>query len=299
MQHRETARQVSRTVAKERSTAFCRAACRVVDAAIASAPIAMLLCALSATATSRVAATEPAAPLVVRHTATAPTIDGRNDDDAIWQNASWQPMPYLMAGTKPKSHDFSGRYRLLWDNQYLYLQAEINDDLLWDSRPNPLEAYWDDDALEVFIDSDASGGKHFDNHSALAYHVALDNQAVDIGDDGKPHLYNTHIKSAWQRVASNNPAAPYPIIWELAIRLYPNNYTDAKPLPPLMLQANQIVGFMLAYCDNDGSDVAAGKAPSQSVREHFMGSHFIQPVNGDSNRGYLDASVFGKLRLSN
>jgi len=252
----------------------------------------------SAQASSAPSGTAAAAPLSVAYSATAPTIDGTNLDDAIWQQATWQPMPYLMAGTKPASSDFAGRYRLLWDEQYLYLQAEIVDDVLWDSRPNPLEAYWDDDALEVFIDSDASGGKHFDNHSALAYHVALDNQAVDIGDDGKPHLYNAHVKSAWQRVASNNPEAPYPIIWELAIRLYPNNYTDAKPLAPLTLQANQTIGFMLAYCDNDGSDVSTGKAPSQSVREHFMGSHFIQPVNGDSNRGYLDASVFGKLRLS-
>lgn len=235
--------------------------------------------------------------LAIAHTAKAPSIDGTNLDDAIWQQASWQPMPYLMAGTQPASSDFSGRYRLLWDTQYLYLQAELQDDVLWDSRPNPLQAYWDDDALEVFIDSDASGGKHLDNHSALAYHIALDNQAVDIGDDGKPHLYNAHVKSAWQRVASNNPAAPYPIIWELAIRLYPNNYTDAKPLPPLTLQANQIIGFMLAYCDNDGSDVSRGTAPAQSVREHFMGSHLIQPVNGDRNRGYLDASVFGRFVL--
>lgn len=130
-----------------------------------------------------VCAQTAAAPLSVAYSAKAPSIDGTNLDDAIWQQAAWQPMPYLMAGTKPASSDFAGRYRLLWDDKYLYLQAEIVDDVLWDSRPNPLEAYWDDDALEVFIDSDASGGKHLDNHSALAYHVALDNQAVDMGNN--------------------------------------------------------------------------------------------------------------------
>ncbi|MCP4059513.1 MAG: sugar-binding protein, partial [Pseudoalteromonas sp.] len=46
-------------------------------------------------------------------------------------------------------------------------------------------------------------------------------------------------------------------------------------------------GFMLAYCDNDGSE----------VREHFMGSHEVQPVNGDRNRGFIDADVFGKITL--
>jgi len=44
---------------------------------------------------------------------------------------------------------------------------------------------------------------------------------------------------------------------------------------------------MLAYCDNDGSP----------EREHFMGSHDIEAVNGDKNRGYIDASVFGDLVL--
>ena len=44
---------------------------------------------------------------------------------------------------------------------------------------------------------------------------------------------------------------------------------------------------MLSYCDNDGS-------PS---RESFIGSHPIEPVDGDKNRGYIDASVFGELTL--
>jgi len=47
------------------------------------------------------------------------------------------------------------------------------------------------------------------------------------------------------------------------------------------------MSFMLAYCDNDGSD----------EREHFIGSHDIEPVNGDKNLCYIDASVFGSIRL--
>ena len=56
-------------------------------------------------------------------------------------------------------------------------------------------------------------------------------------------------------------------------------------LKPLVIE--QIKGFMLAYCDNDGS----------KEREHFIGSVEIAPKNGDKNRGYIDASVFGKLWL--
>lgn len=217
----------------------------------------------------------------VKHTATPIKIDGLAEQ--TWDSAEWHPMSYLMADSVPKSEDFSGRYKLLWDNQYLYLQAEIIDDILYDKIADPKVKYWDDDSLEVFIDSDASGGNHQYNHSAFAYHIALDNQAADIGEDQKAHLYNDHVINRWQR----DPKQPEKIIWEVAIKLFPNTYSDKKPLPAITLTPNQTVGFMLAYCDNDGS----------ATREHFMGSHKIAPVKGDTNRGWIDANVFGKMTL--
>jgi hypothetical protein len=47
------------------------------------------------------------------------------------------------------------------------------------------------------------------------------------------------------------------------------------------------LGFMLAYCDNDGS----------REREHFIGSTDIKAVNGSKNLGYITADVFQKLTL--
>lgn len=219
--------------------------------------------------------------LDVKHTEEAIIIDGHVDQ--AWHNVPWQPMAYLMAGSLPSKTDFSGRYRLLWDENYLYLQAEITDDLLLDRSADPLVAYWDDDCLEVFIDSDASGGIHQYNHSAFAYHISLDNQVADIGDDQQAHLYNEHLVSRWQRQVDT----PHTLIWEVAVKMYPNNYSDAKTRPPLKLSARDVIGFMLAYCDNDGSE----------QREHFIGSHDISPVNGDKNRGWIDADVFGQLTL--
>lgn len=217
----------------------------------------------------------------VSFTSVAPVIDGQQD--SVWQAANWHPMPYSMAGTLPSSEDFSGRYRLLWDAQYLYLQAEITDDRLMDQTADPLVKYWDDDALEIFIDGDASGGIHQFNHSALAYHIALDNQAADIGDDRKAHLYNDHLVSNWKRQLDK----PNTVLWEVAIKRYPNDYTDAAPKTSIALQNGDKMGFMLAYCDNDNSP----------EREHFMGSVEVKAVNGDKNRGFIDADVFGEIRL--
>ena len=217
----------------------------------------------------------------VKYTAQAPIIDGYSEN--VWQQAQWHDMPYLMDGTLPEKADFSGRYRLLWDENYLYLQAEITDDLLIDTHADPLVRYWDDDALEIFVDGDASGGIHQFNHSALAYHIGLDNQAADIGDDEKAHLYNEHVNSNWKRQLD----APNTILWEVAIKRYPNNYTDANPKAAIPLKSGDVMGFMLAYCDNDGSE----------VREHFMGSHDFAAQNGSKNLGFITADVFGKITL--
>jgi hypothetical protein len=224
----------------------------------------------------------PVVAIDVAHTSTPITIDGISE--SAWDNAKWHSMPYLMDGTLPSPDaDFKGRYRLLWDQNYLYLQADIVDDVLIDTHADPTYKYWDDDALEVFIDSDASGGNHQFNHTAFTYHIALDNQAADYGPDKKAYLYTDHLMSRWQR----NTPAPYNITWEVAIKLYPNNYQEGVKNTPITLTEKQVIGFMLAYCDNDGSE----------VREHFMGSHAVKPVNGSRNRGFIDANVFGKITL--
>lgn len=208
-------------------------------------------------------------------------IDGKIE--SLWDKATWHRMPYLMAGSKPNAQDFTGKYQLLWDQNYLYLHAEIIDDILYDKSPAPTLNYWQDDCLEVFIDSDASGGIHQYNHSAFAYHIALDNQVVDLDEDKRPRLYNQHVFSRWQR----NAQQPEKIHWEVAIKLFPDAYSDNQPLPAQQLKVNQTIGFMLAYCDNDGSQ----------QREHFMGSADITPVNGDTNRGWIDADVFTRMTL--
>lgn len=218
----------------------------------------------------------------------APVIDGVAND-AVWNSADWRPLDQLMAGSMPTSDDFSGRYKLTWDKGALFILVEITDDKLVDQHANPLFNYWDDDCLEIFIDEDASGGLHQFDYNAFAYHVALDNQAVDIGPEREPNVtnfltLNDHVKSVWNR----SPQAPNKIIWEVALTIYDQHFDETKDTnDPVELGSGKIMGFMLAYCDNDGSD----------TREHFMGSEQIKPVNGDRNRGYIDASVFGKIRL--
>ena len=224
---------------------------------------------------------------VVQHADTPIVVDGQALEHA-WDAAEWRPLDKHMLGDLPEPDDFSGRFKLLWDEEHLYLLVEITDDLLIDQYADPLFRYWDDDCLEIFLDEDASGGLHQYDYNAFAYHIALDNQAVDIGgqlDDGSPEflLLNNHLDSQWRR----QPAKPHTVLWEVALKVFDDSYEHGADSEPVALSADKIMGFMLAYCDNDGS----------AEREHFLGSHEIEPVNGDKNLGYIDAGVFGQIRL--
>ena len=212
-------------------------------------------------------------------------------DEASWALAEWQPIDSLIMGSNLKRGDFSGRFKILWDEQQLYILAEITDDVLFDQYADPLHRYWDDDCLEIFIDEDASGGNHQFNFNAFAYHVALDNQVVDIAEkhsDGTVNfvLLNDHITSVWRREKSK----PHNVIWEVAIRVFDDSFSLQQRNPlPVTLSVAKTLGFMLAYCDNDGS----------KAREHFIGSTNIKAVNGSKNLGYITADVFDKLTLIN
>jgi hypothetical protein len=210
--------------------------------------------------------------------ADAPRVDGVADDPA-WQRASWRDLNNRWLGPELSSADFQGRYKVVWTQDKLYLLVEFTDDILIDSHRDPLVQYWDDDCLEIFIDEDHSGGDHQYNHNAFAYHLSLDNQAIDIGTDKLPHSYSHHVQSRWQQQGDK-------VIWEVGIDIYSDAYRDgASDNRPLSLAAGKVMGLMLAYCDNDGSE----------LREHFIGSEFAAGDHKD--RGWIDAGLFGTLEL--
>jgi len=62
---------------------------------------------------------------------TAPVIDGIAND-ACWSAGTWYDINYLWALTQPSPSDFSGRFKISWNENKLFLLAEITDDVLND-----------------------------------------------------------------------------------------------------------------------------------------------------------------------
>jgi hypothetical protein len=208
----------------------------------------------------------------------APQVDGVADE-AAWQRARWQDITHRWLGPEYPAKDFQGRFKVIWMPARIYVLVEVVDDILFDSHRDPLVQYWDDDCLEIFLDEDHSGGDHQYNHNAFAYHVSLDNQAVDIGTDKLPHNYSHHVQSRWQQRGNK-------IVWELAIDVYSDAYVDGSDEnAPIKLSAGKVMGLMIAWCDNDGSE----------LRENFIGSESAPGEKKD--RGWIDAGLFGSLVL--
>lgn len=208
----------------------------------------------------------------------APTIDGIAGD-AAWADAEWRDLSERWLGPEYSASDFAGRYKVTWNADRIYILFEFVDDVLIDTHRDPLVQYWDDDCLEIFLDEDYSGGDHQYNHNAFAYHISLDNQAIDIGTNRQPQSYNHHVTSNWKQHSDK-------IVWEVAIDVYTDDYVDgADNNEKLVLSQGKIMGLMIAYCDNDGSE----------LRENFIGSETVP--YGPKDHGWIDAGLFGELHL--
>lgn len=219
-------------------------------------------------------------PQYIARAAKKPTLDGKGIEKS-WSKATWRNMDQVMVGEVPSKEDFQGRYKLLWDEDMIYILAEIKDNIIIDTHADGLDKYWDDDCLEIFIDEDKSGGGHQYDHNAFAYHISLDDKVVDIGVDRKPRYFNDHIEIGKHRNKNL-------IVWELGLRVYTDQYYEKSKDNEhcrVKLEKGKQIGFMVAYCDNDSS----------AEREHFVGDMFIE--GEDKNRGWIDASVFGQINL--
>ncbi len=231
-----------------------------------------------------------------RRASIPPVIDG-DPSDAVWNVAQWVQMDkhWMFNGmTNPTADDFSGQFKVLWDQDYLYLLFDITDDVIRDVNDNPTTSYWNDDSIEIFIDEDRSGGHHHNGNwqQAFAYHISTLGDNVDAVNGGprvidsmrnpEAGLMDEHITWRFESLGDNK------YLWEMRMRVWGSDYSIQGPNTPVKLFAGKILGFTPSYIDLD----------TGSSREHFMSSVFTDGQFGhNKNQGYLDSSEFGTLML--
>jgi len=89
------------------------------------------------------------------------TIDGEVYDD-IWQSTSWSDFFIDIEGdSKPKPYHQT-RMKMLWDDEFLYIAAELEEPHIWGYLNKHDDIIYRDNDFEVFIDPTGLGNNYFE-----------------------------------------------------------------------------------------------------------------------------------------
>ena len=94
-------------------------------------------------------------------TSGGPTIDGSLDDPA-WESAPWTSDFADIRGHDSPSPRHRTRARMMWDDEYLYLAAEIEEPHVWGTLTERDAVIYHDNDFEVFIDPDADTHQYYE-----------------------------------------------------------------------------------------------------------------------------------------
>lgn len=213
--------------------------------------------------------------------ATTPVeIDGQATEDC-WKNTDWHAINqvWIPYGATMSQGDFEGRFKTAWDENYLYILVEVVDDSLSDDHSNPMDQFYNDDCVEVFVDENRSMGNHEKNYNAFAYHVSMFYDAIDLGDSWSDVNLKDNLSVDMDTIAQDT------YLWEMAFKMYDESFSTTNPeASRVYLSHNKLMGFAIAYCDNDET----------TTRENFIGSMEMPPPPNNNNM-YKNADYFGPL----
>lgn len=93
---------------------------------------------------------------------TAPvTVDGLAEE-ADWQKAPWTNTFVDIEGNSKPHPRYTTRAKMLWNDDYLYVYAEMEEPHVWATITEHDRVIWHDNDFEVFIDPDGDGRNYFE-----------------------------------------------------------------------------------------------------------------------------------------
>ncbi len=100
-------------------------------------------------------------------------LDGKLDDPA-WQNAPWTDEFVDIEGDKRPKPRFRTRVKMLWDDQFFYVAAEMEEPHVWGTLTEHDSVIFHDNDFEVFIDPNG------DNHEYYEFEINALNTGWDL-----------------------------------------------------------------------------------------------------------------------
>ncbi len=98
---------------------------------------------------------------VCQQAAAAPKIDGKLDD-AAWAAAAWTDEFVDIEGSAKPKPRFRTRAKMLWDDQYFYVAADMEEPHVWGTITKHDEVIFQDPDFEVFIDPNGDSHEYYE-----------------------------------------------------------------------------------------------------------------------------------------
>ncbi len=129
---------------------------------------------------------------VCHRAGSAIAIDGRLDDPA-WAGAAWtDPFVDIEGDAKPRPR-FETRAKLLWDDEFLYIGAKLEEPHVWGTLTQHDQIVFNDNDFEVFIDPDGDRREYYEIE-INALNTIFDLFLVRTYVDGGPALHGWDLK---------------------------------------------------------------------------------------------------------
>ena len=123
-------------------------------------------------------------------TRTAPRIDGRLSDP-VWKKASWTSDFLDIEGPEKPRPRFRNRVKMLWDDQYLYIAAELEEPDVKATQTEHDSVIFKDNDFEVFVKP----------LPATASYYEFEMNALNTGWDlflAQPYRMGGHPDNSWE-----------------------------------------------------------------------------------------------------
>ena len=117
-------------------------------------------------------------------------VDGRIDD-AAWAKALWTEWFIDIEGPAAAKPRFRTRAKMLWDDQYFYVAAEMEEPQVWATLTKHDSVIFHDNDFEIFLNPSGDGNNYFE----------FEINALNTGWDlflAKPYLKGGKADNSWE-----------------------------------------------------------------------------------------------------
>jgi len=135
---------------------------------------------------------------VAYRASSAVTIDGRLDDSA-WTSAAWTDAFGDIEGERRPPPRFRTRAKMLWDDEWFYIAAEMEEPDVWGTLAERDSVIFHDNDFEVFIDPDGDTHAYYELE-VNALGTSWDLMLVKPYRDGGPAINGWNIDGLQARV---------------------------------------------------------------------------------------------------